>query len=276
MNNIILMIKGFFMGIANIIPGVSGGTLAITMGIYEDLIETISHFFSRFKKNMLFILPIGVGALISIILGSKIISYCLDRFPLPTILFFIGLILGGIPLLYKKIKGNLKSGNISIFLLTFFFIIFLMFLKTGKEVSFENMALGNYFMLFLVGIIAAATMIIPGISGSFMLMVFGYYNPILDTINALTSFQNVASNLLILLPFGIGIIVGIVLIAKMLEFLFQKFEVPAYFGIIGFVFASVIGIFFQTEGLKLEIVPLIIGMVLFSIGFFIARKLGDQ
>lgn len=270
-----LVIKGFFMGIANIIPGVSGGTLAITMGIYEDLIGAISHFFSHFKKNIIFLIPIGIGAVLAIALGSKAIGYSLDAFPLPTILFFAGLILGGIPMLYGKIKGEWKVRNILIFLLTFAFVIGLMFLKTGKDVQLQNIDFMGYFMLFLVGIVASATMIIPGISGSFMLMVMGYYEPIVNTINELTSFQNVGHNIAVLIPLGLGILVGIVGIAKLIEFLFKKFEVPTYFGIIGFVLSSIIGIFVSTKGLVFAPLPVIVGIVLFILGFGIAYKLGD-
>ncbi len=264
------------MGIANIIPGVSGGTLAITMGIYEQLIEAISHFFAHFKKNIKFIIPIVIGAIASILLGSKVIGYSLSRFPLPTILFFTGLILGGIPMLYKKVKGKFKVSNILIFFLTFAIIIGLMFLKSGNQVSFETMSTLNYVLLFVVGMIAAATMIIPGISGSFMLMVMGYYQPIISVINDVTNFEHLGQNIAILLPFGLGIIVGIVLIAKLIEYLFKKFEVPTYFGIIGFVIASLLGIFLETEGLSFQAGPLVVGIVLFIIGFMIALKLGDE
>lgn len=273
--NIILVIKGFFMGIANIIPGVSGGTLAITMGIYERLIEAISHFFGKLKENILFLIPIALGAVLSILLGSKVIAYSLEEYPLPTILFFAGLILGGIPMLYKKIKGNFDIKNVIIFILTFAFVIGIMFLKSSKNVSFENMNIISYLLLFIVGVVAAATMIIPGISGSFMLMVMGYYKPILNTINDLTSFNNIFENILILIPFGIGVLVGFVVIAKILEYLFKKFEVPTYFGIIGFVLSSLIGIFVQTEGLMFVPAQIVVGLILFAIGFVVALKLGD-
>lgn len=275
-DKIILGIKGFFMGIANIIPGVSGGTLAITMGIYEELIEAISHFFTKLKKNINFLIPIIIGALLSIVIGSKVIGFSLEKYPLPTILFFTGLILGGLPMLYRKIKGNFKPLNIIIFILTFAIIIGLMFLKSGTSVTFNNMNMLGYIMLFIVGMVAAATMIIPGISGSFMLMVMGYYKPIINTINDLTAFNNIGTNIAILMPFGIGVLVGIVLIAKLIEFLFKKFEVPTYFGIIGFVLASIIGIFTSTENLSFSILPFIIGIVLFILGFVIAIKLGDE
>lgn len=271
-----LVIKGFFIGIANIIPGVSGGTLAITLGIYEKLIETISHFFKNLKENIKFIIPIGIGAVLSLLLLSRVISFCLDKYTLATILFFIGLILGGIPLLSKKIKGQYKSiSNIIIFIITFSFVILLSILKGENVVSFENMNFMGYVWIFLVGIVAAATMIIPGVSGSFVLMILGYYKPIVNTISALTKFENIWQNIMILVPFGVGILLGIIVISKLLEFLFKKFEVKTYFGVMGFVCASIITIFMGAEGLVFSMPQLLVGIVLLGIGFITAYKLGE-
>ncbi len=271
-----LVIKGFLIGVANIIPGVSGGTLAITLGIYEKLIGAISHFFKNLKENIKFIIPIGIGAVLSILLLSRVISFCLDKYTLATILFFIGLILGGIPLLNKRIKGHYKNVfNIIIFLLSFGFVIALSVLKGENVVSFENMNIINYIMLFLVGVVAAATMIIPGVSGSFVLMLLGYYKPIVDTIGALTKFNNIWQNIMILVPFGIGVLVGIVAISKLLEFLFKKYEVKTYFGVMGFIMASIITIFTGAEGLVFSIPQLLIGLILLGIGFTAAYKLGE-
>lgn len=271
-----LVIKGFLIGVANIIPGVSGGTLAITLGIYEKLIGAISHFFKNLKENIKFIIPIGIGAVLSILLLSRVISFCLDKYTLATILFFIGLILGGIPLLNKKIKGHYKNvSNIIIFLLSFGFVIALSVLKGENVVSFANMNIINYIMLFLVGVVAAATMIIPGVSGSFVLMLLGYYKPIVDTIGALTKFNNIWQNIMILVPFGIGVLVGIVAISKLLEFLFKKYEVKTYFGVMGFIMASIITIFTGAEGLVFSVPQLLIGLMLLGIGFIAAYKLGE-
>lgn len=271
-----LVIKGFLIGVANIIPGVSGGTLAITLGIYEKLIGAISHFFKNLKENIKFIIPIGIGAVLSILLLSRVISFCLDKYILATILFFIGLILGGIPLLNKKIKGHYKNvSNIIIFLLSFGFVIALSVLKGENVVSFANMNIINYIMLFLVGVVAAATMIIPGVSGSFVLMLLGYYKPIVDTIGALTKFNNIWQNIMILVPFGIGVLVGIVAISKLLEFLFKKYEVKTYFGVMGFIMASIITIFTGAEGLVFSVPQLLIGLMLLGIGFTAAYKLGE-
>lgn len=276
LKNIILMIKGFFIGIANIIPGVSGGTLAITMGIYEDLIEAISHFFKKLKKNIKFLIPVVIGAGLAIVLGSRVIEWGLDNFTLPTILFFAGLILGGLPMLFGRAKKRVKPLYMLVFLLTFASVMGITFLQGGNEVSFESISIWGYGKLFLVGIVAAATMIIPGISGSFMLMVMGYYEPILRVINEFTAFKNLGHNLLILVPFGLGVLIGIVAIAKIIEYLFKKYEVPTYYGIIGFVLASLVGIFTNASGLTFSAGQIIAGTLLLATGFGIAYKLGEK
>lgn len=275
---LILVAKGFIIGVANIIPGVSGGTLAITLGIYEELIGAISHFFSNFKKNIIFLVPIGIGALLSILLCSNIIGYSLDHFPIPTILFFIGLILGGIPMLMKKVKGEYqKPTNIILFVITFVAVASFAFLKSGNHVvSFEHMNLLNYGMLMLVGIIAAGTMVIPGISGSFMLMLMGYYEPIINTIRSLTHFDGILENFMILIPFGIGVLIGIVLVAKLIEFLLKKFEIKTYFAILGFVLASIISILMGLGDANITVMNVIVGLLFGFGGFVIAYILGEK
>lgn len=281
MKHIVLGIKGFFIGLANIIPGVSGGTLAITLGIYEQLIGCISHIFKNLKENIKFLLPIGIGAVLSIVTLSHLISFSLENYVLPTILFFIGAILGGMPMLVNKVSGNsLKISNVIVFLITFGLIILLLFLNSENVVSFENMNFGGYLLLFVVGIVASATMVIPGVSGSAVLMTIGYYKPILDVVKDITNFSNLTNNLMILIPFGIGVVVGILLIAKLLEFLFKNFEVKTYYGVLGFIVASIFAIIYQNlvinSNFIFSVPSLLIGIILFILGFGIAYKLGDK
>ena len=128
--NIILGVKGFIMGIANIIPGVSGGTLALTLGIYERFIGAISHFFSNLKENIKFLLPIAIGLCLAILSMSRVIDYSYEHFPIPTTLFFVGLVIGGIPMLYHKVKGKKEGKQISswiILLMTFSLVIVMAF-----------------------------------------------------------------------------------------------------------------------------------------------------
>lgn len=277
-DKILLVLKGFLLGIANVIPGVSGGTLALTLGIYQDLIGAISHFFKNLKKNLKFLIPLGIGMVIAILLGSKVITFCLDKFALPTTLFFIGLIVGGIPLLTKKIKGRrLKPLNLAVFLLTFGIVMIMTFLNAGNNaVDLSNMSVIQFILLMIVGMVAAATMVIPGVSGSFVLMLLGYYKPVMATLGNLTDFSLLGHNILVLAPFGIGLLIGIVGIAKLIEFLLKKYETSTYYGIIGFVTASVIGLGIGLVGVPTTTLQVLAGLVLFVIAFIIGYKLGDK
>lgn len=275
---IVLAVKGFFLGIANIIPGVSGGTLALTLGIYQDLIGAISHFFKNLKKNLKLLIPLGIGMVAAILLGSKVISYCLDKFPFPTTLFFIGLIVGGIPLLTKKVKGKkLKPLNLAVFLLTFSIVMIMTFLNAGNNiVDLSEMTFIQAILLFVVGMVAAATMVIPGVSGSFVLMLLGYYKPIVSTIGNLTDFSLLGHNILVLAPFGVGVLIGIILIAKLIEYLLKKHEIPTYYGILGFVISSVIGLGIGLTSVTTTTLQILMGLMLFIIAFVVGYKLGDD
>lgn len=293
MKRVMLIIKGFVMGIANIIPGVSGGTLALTMGIYEDFISAISHFLKDLKKNISFLLPIFIGIGLSLLTMSNVISKAFDKYPVPTTFFFMGLVLGGIPLLLEKVKPKktkskkkqkLDKSNYVIMALTFALVMVLAFSEeifgSGLgDVNLNNISLWGYTLLFLVGVIAAATMVIPGVSGSLVLMLLGYYLPVVNTIKDLTHFKNIGHDLLVLIPFGIGVLVGIVLIAKLIEFLLKKYERKTYFGVLGFIFASVIAIpvsVYHEVGLEYTLIEGIIAVVLMVIGYIIGNKLGEK
>ena len=277
--NIILIIKGMIIGLANIIPGVSGGTLMITLGIYEEIIDTISHFFKNFKKNLKFILPLGIGVVLALLVFSKIIGLSLDKYPFATTLFFLGLIMGGLPVITTKLKKDNESKKISNYIiafLSFAFIIIFAMLKSNNEVILENPNFFQLIKLFIVGIISAATMVIPGISGSFVLMLLGYYKPIIDTIRNITNFSLLTQNILILGSLGIGILIGIVLIAKLIELLLKKFETKTYYAVFGFVLASIIAIIKPLFSLKLNILEIIIGIILLLLGSFITYKISNK
>lgn len=286
MKNVILVLKGFFMGIANVIPGVSGGTIALILGIYEEFIGAINTIFKKFKENLKFLVPVFIGMGLSIITTSKIVGYSYEHYPLPTILFFVGLVFGGIPMLVRNVKGKRGSKNINnyiIALLTFALVIFMssyeLFFGMGYKVDFESMNLFGYILLFLVGVIAAATMVIPGISGSLVLMILGYYYPVINTINGVLK-NDVFHNLMVLGVFGIGVVVGIVLISKLIDYLFKKYKIKTYFGVLGFVVASIIAIPLSACS-KLESIPVtipqaIVAIILLVGGTLISYKLGDK
>ena len=277
MNSIMTILKGFVLGIANIIPGVSGGTLAITLGIYEKLIEIISNFSKKIKDNIKFVILLVIGVAIGLLLFSNIISTCLDRFPFVTIMFFIGIILGGTPILFKKVNNNINISNIVIFFITFSIVMIMTFISSGdKIITLDSLNIIKIIGLFFAGFFAAASMLLPGISGSFILMLIGYYKPIVDSIKDLTHFNNILHNIIILGFAGIGILFGLVLSAKLINWLLKKYEIQTYFGIIGFVIASVISIFIGALSSTINIINIIIGIVMLIVGILIAKVIGDK
>mgnify|MGYP002772345078 FL=1 len=288
MKNIILVIKGFIMGIANIIPGVSGGTLALTLGIYEGFIGAISHFFSNLKENIKFLLPIFIGICLSLLTMSNVISTCFDKCPIPTTLFFMGLVIGGIPMLVSKIKNAKETKQVSsyvIMALTFAFVMVLAFSDeifggTLGNANFDNLSILGYLWLSIIGIIAAGTMVIPGVSGSLVLMLLGYYLPIINVVKELSHFENIIPNIFVAGFFGVGVVVGMVLIAKLIEWLLTKYETKTYFGVIGFIIASVlaipVSIYHEVGSITFTVPQVLIGIVFLLIGMVVGYKLGEK
>ena len=277
--NIILILKGMIIGLANIIPGVSGGTLMITLGIYEQVINTISHFFKNLKENLKFVIPLGIGLVLALLLFSKIISLSLSKYPFATTLFFLGLIIGGIPLIIKNMNKNKDSKKVSNYIIAFIsfaFIIIFAMLKSNNVVNLNNLSFIKIILLFLVGITSAATMVIPGVSGSFVLMLLGYYKPIIDTIKNITNFNMLSHNIIVLGIFGIGILIGIVLVSKLIEMLLKKYETKTYFAVFGFVVASLIAIIKPVFSYKINILEIIIGIILLLVGAYSTYKISKN
>lgn len=279
------MCKGAVIGIANIIPGVSGGTMAVSMGIYDRLIHCITHLFKEFKKSILFLLPILLGAAAALVASAFGLEYLFGNYPVPTNLLFIGLILGGLPAMCKKVKGNkVKAGHVISFLL-FFALVAGLALLGEKEGAAADLSFSffNVIKLFFVGMIASATMVIPGVSGSMILLLIGYYHPIIETISffirALAAFDinGILSGMAVLVPAGIGIIVGIFAIAKLIEIIFQKFPMYAFWAIIGLIVASPIAVVLMNLASfsGITVLTALISVVTLAVGFFVSMKLGE-
>jgi len=276
--------KGMLIGIANIIPGVSGGTMAVSMGIYDRLISCISHPFKDFKNNLLFLIPIALGMGIAIIASAFGIDYLFESFPLQTNLLFIGLIMGSLPAIYGKVKAvTMRMGHI-LAAVIFFAVVVGMAMMNGSGggyVALEPTVTGIT-LLFLVGVLASATMVIPGVSGSMMLLLLGYYNPILDTIKAFfvavlgLDFPALFGIVLILVPFGVGVLAGTIVIAKIIEVIFERYPTYAYWGIIGLLFGSPVAILMVGTFYEVTITGIVTGIIALSCGLFISNKLGEK
>ena len=274
---LINFIKGFILGIANVIPGVSGGTMAVSMGLYELILSSIGNFFKDIKGNFIKLLPIILGILVAIVSTSKLVTYALTNYKAQTLCLFIGLIFGGVSLIMKKIRGKGSKTNYLIFFVVFFLVISLNFLKTGLiEISFTNMGIIDYILLLVMGFIASSAMVIPGISGSFILMVLGYYDKIIYTVSTITDFSKLGSNLLILVPFGIGVVMGIIFMAKLITNLIKKHETKTYFAIMGFVLSSVVVLLLQLTDFKFTFVNIATSLFAICWGYMLARAIDKE
>ena len=275
--------KGLIIGIANIIPGVSGGTLAVAMGIYDKMISAITHLLKKPKQSIATLMPYGIGALIGIIGLSFIIEGLFVRYPLPTNLFFIGLILGSVPMLYKKVKyEKMHTGYIVAFVMTFILVISLSLVKGNQSIQNDlQLNVIGVIKIFLVGIIASATMVIPGVSGSMILTIIGYYLPIIERINqiikALIAFDvlQAIQYALILIPFILGVVIGIFIIAKLIECLLKKAQTLVYWGILGLVISSPVAILIVAQIEQITLLSVGISSVCLIIGLKVATMLSE-
>ena len=279
-----MILKGVMMGVANIIPGVSGGTMAVSMGIYDKMIHAATHLVSEFKKSMKVLLPIVLGMGIGIVVLARIIEYMFVKAPFQTNLLFIGLIIGGLPAITKKVRGKtVRLGHILAFLLFFGIVAGLALLGEQEGAAADlSFSLVNAAKLFGVGIVASATMVIPGVSGSMMLMLMGYYNPVLSEINTFIdnllhfNIPGLLDGCKVLIPFGLGVVIGIFAIAKIIEVIFEKFPDLAYWAIIGLIVASPVAILVMNSFGTITVASILTGAVSLLVGMVIALKLGEE
>lgn len=269
---ILNILKGTAIGIANVIPGVSGGTIALLLGIYERLLDSVGNFFfdkNKIKERFIFIFTILIGVILGIGLFAKIIKIANEKYPEPTSFFFIGLIIASIPFLIKQYeKKKTKFCNILFFIIGAFIVLTLMFFdksSINSNILNENITLLYGVKLFFAGIIAAGTMVIPGVSGSFLLILLGEYYNILNFIDK--------KMILPLFIFAIGAGIGILLFSKIISLFLTKYKDATMSFIIGLVIASIFKIFigFTFNG----ILP-ILNIASFVIGFAMAYFLGKS
>lgn len=278
------VLRGVVIGLANVIPGVSGGTMMVSMGIYDTIIWSINHLFKQFKKCVITLLPYLVGMVIAILAGAIGLKAAFAEFPLPTNALFIGLILGSLPFILHEMKGTKIGWQGILLFIVFFALVVMQKVLEGDGNAEIVLSFGEVLKLFLLGVIASATMVVPGVSGSMMLKTFGYYEPIVtgaipDLLSGLTGgdWSMVLHNVGILLPFGIGIVVGFFGIAKLIAFLFKHWKGWTYCGILGMVMASPVVILMGKDlYANISVLWIIEAVICFFIGIVIALLFGEN
>lgn len=273
-------LKGIVIGVANVIPGVSGGTMMVSMGVYDTLLSCITGLFKQFKKSILTLLPYVVGAAVGIVALASVLKYLFSNYPLPTYTAFIGLILGGVSPLLKLIdKKKINALAMLLFVLFAALIIFMALSYPEESDATVNFSLAQAGILLVMGVIASATMIIPGVSGSMVLMLLGYYQTILNAIDGLKSALFAAdlgmalTELKILVPFGIGVVIGIYAVAKLIEWLIARFPQYTYVSILGLVVASPAALLIRCDMSGVTPLRVLVSLITFIAGFLFSAWL---
>ena len=272
MDMVKFVIFGAIVGVANIIPGVSGGTMAVILKIYDRLIETLS--LKNVKKNLPFIIPLGIGAAVGIVLFSKAIEFLLGNYPMATNFTFMGLILGSIPMIFQRARGEkMEAKGMVSFLVALVVMVVIALLKPAESNAVLALTPLNLLILFGASAISTFAMILPGISGSFVMLVLGVYTTVLTSISGVFTGPIDGATwhcVGMLIPVGLGCIVGLIFGSKLVDVLIRKQPQATYFAILGLVVGSLLAVF-PKDSLALTL-ELPIGLVLLAGAAFGAYK----
>lgn len=295
-SNIADVVRNFFNGIAfgitETIPGVSGSTVAIILGFYNNLLDAVNNFRKNPKKSLRFLIPLGLGLAIGIVLFASLINFLLENFSFPTMLFFIGLIVGIIPLFFQKVRATKSKVNVRDVLLVLVPIIALIVISYIKPDTVMNpseaiMSITYPYMLFIFfsGILAAAALVVPGVSGSFVLLLLGIYPLATFALSQIGPWLADPSNmellvniLKVLIPLGIGVVIGALAMMRLIGHLFEKHNRAVYLAILGLLLGSVYALFNEplVYQSKMSAPVLIAGVATLACGAIASYQLGRK
>lgn len=232
------LLCGAVVGVANIIPGVSGGTMAVVLGVYQQMLEVMG--LKNIRKNIPFLIPFGLGAVLAILAFSRAIEFLLGNYPVATNFTFLGLILGSVPMIWGKVKEMGQGKGIGALGMVAFAVMLAFMLWLGSATGgnpdvITDMNPGIALYLAAAGAISSFAMILPGVSGSFVMLLLGAYPTVLAAISRFDFF--------IIIPTGCGILMGLLLGSRLVSWLLERFPQPTYCGIMGLIVGSLPGIF---------------------------------
>lgn len=267
------VVKGCFIGIGKILPGVSGAMLAMSFGVYDQAIHAIRHYRKDIIKNTLFLGSLAIGILFAMVCCSHLVSFALEHYYLTTMLLFIGLILGGIPSIYHKMdKDIFHPSYFIVFLLSFFFVFFLsrfQMIDTQLQTSSPTMM---FLLMLAIGLIDAFTMVIPGISGMALFMILGLYPTYLNMIQKIGNISFVFHSMGTYFPYVIGLLFGILFMVWMMDYLLNKHYKITYCGILGFSLSSLLYLFLETLSRNYTVTDIVAGLMCLVVGYIFGHK----
>ena len=263
-------LMGIIIGIGKIIPGLSGTIMMISFGLYDKAINAITNFFMDVKNNLLFLLNIGLGIIIGIIMFSKIINYFITNYYIYTTSLFVGLVMGSIPIIYRDFLKSKKGYLLAIMS----FII--MFIINNIRNNGNYIVKGNYMdviVFFISGILEAIGTIVPGVSSTLLLMLMGVYNIYLDILASIFNLNVLANVLWFLIPFSIGMIISIIVLSKLINYLFIMYKKETYSVIMGIIISTSFLIILRLINTYRCCLDIFMSFILLLVGFYIGKKI---
>ena len=290
MHYLFLTLKGLAMGIANVVPGVSGATLAVIFRVYDHLIEAINQLFTEPKKSLQFLIPLGLGMVIGILALGSLLDYFILRFSLQAGALIAGLMAGSMPFIHglaTSQSGKKPHFYVIAAIAAIIIIVLSLFVPTPELYVAEEINFGLVAILFIAGILGAAAMIIPGVSGAMVLILLGVFPLVMHTISLIREylmtpfdFGLLSPILMVVVPIGLGVVIGILIMSRLIAVLLKKFHSATYFAILGMILGTIFAIFgddatYQSHD-AITLGLIIAAVLIFAVGMVVSLKLGKR
>ena len=262
-NKISVFLKGLIVGGTMTVPGVSGGSMAMILGIYERLISSISSFFKQIKENSIFLGIFLMGSFLGMFLFANGLLSLMEAYPMPVRYFFIGAVAGGIPMIFREANVKKATWKSIGYLILGIIIVSLIALLPNGLFSVNNSGFLGILLQIIGGFVIAVALVLPGISVSQMLLMLGLYEEVITAIGTL--------NILGILPLGIGVVAGILLTTKLLENAMKNYPQATYLIVLGFILGSLSELFPGFTGDVTQFISVITSVIGFFVVYMISK-----
>ena len=276
------VILGVFIGLAVIVPGVSGSTIAIIFGLYTGMLYALGNILNDFRRCFAFLVPIGLGVIVGFVAGFLVIQRVFEAFLFQVICLFVGLMIGAVPALTKEIKGEKVTPSRAVLFaigmlipLAISVVSIILSSEDASSATYTDFPVSRIFAYLPLGFVVSVTQIVPGLSATAILMAFGQFKLILNSLHRDFIFEN-PQVLLLYAALGVGFVVGIVCVSRVFSWILAKYKATAFFMVIGLAFGSIASMFLNSDVYALYTqwaqtsVPLVdvaVSLVLLAIGF---------
>jgi putative membrane protein len=282
------LLKGLAIGTAAIIPGISGGTIAFMLGVYDQIIDAIVSIRRHTKKSLEVLLPVGIGVVVAIGLLTYPLGLALTYAPFPTVTLFAGLIIGSLPQLKKDLPKTLNTKAWVLLVVPASIAILLGVFSVIGELDATSVLTGDDVLpklsLLVVGFLGVSAFVVPGISGSMLLLSIGFYEPVLSSlrrlIDRLLDLNGLLPEVINFGLLGVGAVIGFVVISQLMKWLLTNHRQDVNLAVFGFILGSLVAIFYNYEMIlvyaELNVVMVLLGLITLTLGGYISWELNKR